>query len=86
MIPPNRHTGRAATSETFPPLLSSFDTQSSIGTDEDGLSDSGGFRSRPIMRLKAKCYVYDHRHEKRLSIDITVRAKAVFRERGMLRG
>ncbi len=38
------------------------------------------------MRLKAKCYVYDHRHEKRLSIDITVRTKAVFRERGMLRG
>jgi len=29
---------------------------------------------------------HDHRHEKRLSTDITIRAKAVFRERGMLRG
>ncbi len=44
-----------------------------------------GWQDCPFMRLKVKCYVYDHRHEKRLSTDITVRAKSVFRERGMLR-
>jgi small-conductance mechanosensitive channel len=45
-----------------------------------------GWRDNPYLLLKVKCYVYDHRFEMRLSTDITVRAKSVYRERGMLGG
>lgn len=43
-----------------------------------------GWQNGPFMLLKVKCYVYDHRYEKSLSTDVFVRAKSVFRERGML--
>lgn len=44
-----------------------------------------GFQERPYLRLRVKAYVYDHRFEPRLQSDITLRAKAEFLKRGMLK-
>ncbi len=38
------------------------------------------------LQVRIKAYVYDHRYEPRLQSDITMRAKAEFLSRGMLRG
>ena len=46
------------------------------------LSDYAG--QRAFLRLRIKGYVYDHRAESRFQTDITARAKAAFRKRGML--
>jgi small-conductance mechanosensitive channel len=44
-----------------------------------------GFDQRPFLRLRVKAYVYDHRFEPRFQSDVTLRAKAEFLKRGMLR-
>lgn len=43
------------------------------------------FQDRPYLRVRVKAYVYDHRFEPRLQSDITLRAKAEFLKRGMLK-
>lgn len=43
-----------------------------------------GFDQRAYLRLRVKCYVYDHRFEPRLQSDITVRASREFNRRGVL--
>jgi MscS family membrane protein len=43
------------------------------------------FQDNPYVRLRIKAYVHDHRFEPRMQSDITARAKAEFRRRGMLR-
>jgi MscS family membrane protein len=45
---------------------------------------SQGFDRRPYLRLRIKCYVYDHRFEPRLQSDITARASQEFLRRGVL--
>ena len=47
---------------------------------------SHGFDRRPYLRLRIKCYVYDHRFEPQLQSDITVRAAAELRKCGLLTG
>jgi MscS family membrane protein len=44
-----------------------------------------GYQDGAYLRLRVKCYVYDHRFEPRLQSDITLRAKAEFLKRGMLK-
>lgn len=39
---------------------------------------------QPFLRLRVKGYVFDHRAETRFQTDVTARAKAAFRELGML--
>jgi hypothetical protein len=43
-----------------------------------------GFDRRPYLRLRIKCYVYDHRFEPRIQSDITARASGEFLKRGIM--
>jgi MscS family membrane protein len=43
-----------------------------------------GFDRAPYLRLRIKCYVYDHRHEPKMMSDITRRATKEFIRRGIL--
>jgi small-conductance mechanosensitive channel len=43
------------------------------------------YADNPYLILRVKSYVYDHRHEAAYQTDITVRAKAEFLRRGLLR-
>lgn len=45
-----------------------------------------GFEQRPYLRVRIKAYVFDHRYEPRMMSDITARALAEFRRRGLLSG
>lgn len=42
-----------------------------------------GFDRRPYLRVRVKAYVFDHRYESRMMSDITERAQAEFRARGI---
>lgn len=48
-----------------------------------GLLDA--FADDPYLILRVKAYVYDHRHETAYQTDVTLRAKAEFLRRGMLK-
>jgi len=43
-----------------------------------------GFDRRPYLRLRIKCYVYDHRFEPRIQSDITARASGELARHGVL--
>jgi hypothetical protein len=43
-----------------------------------------GFDRRPYLRLRIKCYVYDHRFEPSIQSDITARASRELLQRGIL--
>jgi len=45
---------------------------------------SQAFDRRPYLRLRIKCYVYDHRFEPRIQSDITSRASRELARRGIL--
>jgi hypothetical protein len=43
-----------------------------------------GFDKSAYLRLRIKCYVYDHRFEPRIQSDITARASRELARRGIL--